>query len=661
MDVAAAGTSLLGTALPVVVLRVAFVLAIAAIATVMSMRLLGTRRGWTTALLAAVVGWGIAGLTALGLSSWDWGADGLVVHLVAIGIPATMAVAVALDLLAPPGTLATGERAGLVVIPRPMSAVRNKASVLRRYRELARLARREGFGPFLSARDRAERSVDDPGIRLRRVLEEAGGVYIKMGQIAATRVDLLPPEVCEELAGLQNRVAPAPADQIRQVLEAELGDGIDRVFAEFDWEPLAAASIGQTYRARLHSGEPVVVKVQRPGVDAIIERDLAALSILAGVAQRRTIVGQGVRSGEVLEHFAVSLRAELDFLREADAMAEMAMLLDGHTAVRIPRVHRKLCTRRLLVQERFEGFTMADADQLRTARVDRTVLAEQLLQASLEQVLRLGFFHADPHPGNIFVFDDGTLGLIDFGAVGRLDSIEQAAILDMLGGFVTHDVRLLRDAVERVADIDASVSPDQIERALARLLADNVRPTGAVDPSVLQDLVHLLSQYGVRVPGDLVLLSRALVTLDGTLRVLAPDFSLVSAATELMTGRTGPGAVDGEQMVRDELLSALPRLRHLPDRLDRLLMLAGRGHLRLRSVVDEDSRRLVRTFVNRALLTAIGAVFLVAAVLLLVAADEGPQVSTDTGLFEVLGYGGLLAGTVLLLRVATSVARDGTT
>ena len=139
----------------------------------------------------------------------------------------------------------------------------------------------------------------------------------------------MPKEICDELAGLQNRVAPAPADEVRQVLEEELGTQVDGVFAEFDWEPLAAASIGQTYRARLRSGEPVVVKVQRPGVHDLVERDLAALALVADLAQRRTPFGQGVRSGEHLGQFAQGLREELDFRREADAMAEMAASLDG--------------------------------------------------------------------------------------------------------------------------------------------------------------------------------------------------------------------------------------------------------------------------------------------------------------------------------------------
>lgn len=646
--------------LPLVVIRVVAVTALAVVTTAISLRLLGIRRGWGTALLSGILGWGAAAFLALGLSDWDWGADGLVVHMLAIGIPATMAAAVALDLLARPGSLAIGERAGLVTAPRPLRAAQERIGVLRRYRELVRLARREGFGPFSPSGSEAEGSVDTVGVRLRRVLEEAGGVYIKLGQIAATRVDLLPAEVCAELAGLQNRVAPEPIDRIRPVLEAELGDGVEQVFAEFDWEPLAAASIGQTYRARLRSGEAVVVKVQRPAVKEMIERDLAALALLADLAQRRTQLGQGIRSGEVLEQFAQSLRAELDFRREVDAMLEMEIVLRGRSSVRIPKVYEGLCTRRLIVQERFEGFTVADSGQLDASTIDRSALADQLLRAMLEQVLKVGFFHADPHPGNIFVFADGTLGLIDFGAVGRLDPIQQGAVVDMLAGLIQRDVSLLRDGIERVADVTEAVSSERLERALARLMAENIRPTGTIEPTVLQDLVRMLSQFGIRLPGDLIVLSRALVTLEGTLRVISPMASIVTAAGEMVSSSTAP-VIDRDEMIRDELVAALPHLRRLPDRIDRILTLTSRGELRIRSVVDEDGQRILRTLVNRALLLAIGAVFLIAATLMLITAEKGPMVARGTGLFEILGYGGLLAGTVLLLRVAAGVARDGTT
>ena len=641
----------------VAVLRVLIGLTLAVVTTSLSLRLLGLRRGWVSAFLAGTIGWGLAVVVALGVNQWDWGADGLIVHLVAIGIPTTMAVAVALDLLARPGSLAVGERAGLVVMPRPIRAVRRRVSVFRRYRELVGLARKEGFVPFRSGPDDAGASH---GARLRRVLEQAGGVYVKLGQIAATGVDLLPPEVCAELAFLQNRVPPESRDAVEAVLTAELGD-LDAVFADIDWEPLAAASIGQTHRATLLSGEVVVVKVQRPGIEATMERDLAALALLAELAQRRTPFGRGMRSGEMLAQFADGLRAELDFRREADAMAEVAALLDPSSAVRIPTLHRELSTRRVLVQERFEGRTVADLAAGDSAGFDRSKLADTLLRSMLEQVMKVGVFHADPHPGNVFVLADGTLGLIDFGAVGRLDPIQQAAVVDVLFALVRRDVSLLREGIEQMVAVGESTSTDELERALARLMAEHVRPGGTIDPDVMQELVVVLADFGMRLPADIVLLARALVTVDGTLRVLAPGMSLMTAALDVV-GSSAPSPVgDPTDLVREELLSMLPHLRRLPARVDRLLGAAGRGELRIRTVTDEDSRRILRTLFNRALLGGLGAAVLAVSAVLLVARDPGPAIGEDTGLFEVFGYGGLLAGIVLVLRVVAAVARDGTT
>jgi ubiquinone biosynthesis protein len=364
----------------------------------------------------------------------------------------------------------------------------------------------------------------------------------------------------------------------------------------------------------------------------------------------------------MLAQFAEGLRAELDFRHEADAMTEMAVLLRDGSTVRVPKVYRQVSGRRVLVQERFDGVTISDTRRLDEHAVDRAALADQLLRATLDQIVRIGLFHADPHPGNVFALPDGTLGLIDFGAVGRLDPIQQSALVDMILAIARRDVSLLRDGVERVADFAETRSADELERALARLMAEHVRPGGAVDPAIMQDLVATLSRFGMRLPKDIVLLSRALVTVDGTLRALCPDVSLIAAATAMVEGPEGEAAVvDRKQLARDELWAMVPHLRRMPERVDRILTLAGRGELRVRSVVDEDNRRIVRTIANRLLLTLAGTAFLFTSTWLLVAPEGGPRVSGETELFDVFGYGGLLIGVVLVLRVVAAVARDGTT
>ena len=205
--------------------------------------------------------------------------------------------------------------------------------------------------------------------------------------------------------------------------------------------------------------------------------------------------------------------------------------------MRVPKVHPELCTRRLLVQERFDGLHRGRhrASSTRSASTGKA-LAEELLRSTLDQVLRIGLLPRRPASReHLRLPATAALGLIDFGAVGRLDPIQQAAVVDILAALMRRDVSLLRDGIERVAEVQNSDRPEELERALARLIADHVRATGAVDPSVLQDLVATLAQFGIRLPGDLVVLSRALVTVDGTLRVLAPELSLVAAATESMT------------------------------------------------------------------------------------------------------------------------------
>jgi ubiquinone biosynthesis protein len=629
---------------------------LAVVTTTVALRLLGARRGWGKAALAGAIGWTAGVAVAVGLTGGSWTGEGLWIHALMIGVPATMTVAVALDLLARPGSLATAGHAGLVVTPRPLRAWRTRAAVLRRFGELRRLARAEGIGLVRSVPGREKDNLVDPaGVRLRRVLEQAGGVYVKLGQVAATRPDLVPPDIRGELAALQNRVGPEPAGRIRSVLAAELGCDLDDVFAEFDWEPLAAGSIAQIHTARLHDGDRVVVKVQRPDIASVMERDLAALALLARFAERRTLIGRSLGSGDLLAQFAASLRAELDFRREADVMEEMALVLGDDAGVRIPRVYRQFCSRRVLVQERLAGATVADLDR-GALPADRRQLADALLRSALDQVLRAGVFHADPHPGNVFVLSDGSLGLIDFGAVGRLDALQQAAIGDIMLALVRRDIGLLRDGVERVTDV-AATSPERLERALARLVADHVRPSGEISAAVIQDLIATLGQFGIRVDGELVVLARALATLDGTLRVLCPDFSLVAEATTMMVATTSPFAA-AKHLIHDEVVAALPHLRRLPERVDRILTLTGRGDLRVHTVVDEDAGRTLRTLANRALLVAVGAVFLVAALASLGRSSGDPPGLTPS---EAVAYAGLFAGTVLLVRVVAAVIRDGTT
>ena len=292
--------------------------------------------------------------------------------------------------------------------------------------------------------------------------------------------------------------------------------------------------------------------------------------------------------------------------------------------------------------------------------LDRDALARQLLSVFIEQLLSVGIFHADPHPGNVMVLEDGTLGLIDFGAIGRLDSIQIQAVVDMLIALTRGDASLLRDGVERVADVGVHVSRDRLERSLARLLADHVGTGGSVDVRALADLVPVLGEFEITLPGDLVVLMRAMVTLDGTLGVLSPGFSVTAAGKELAQREAAERADgDPQQLITEALVAELPVLRRLPADVGRTLALASRGNLTFRTVAAEDESRFTRTLWNRTLLAGIGLGLALVSVLLM-GLEVGPLVGGDTRLVVLLGAGGLAFGSVLVMRVVAAVVRDGT-
>jgi len=640
------------------VLSAVVMVVVASATTLLGSRLLGVRRGWVRQLLAGVLGWLIALTVAVGLLDWDWDADQLLVYTAVLAVPATMALMLAFDLVARPGTLARGDRAGLIEASSPLGDLRSRIAPLARYRELLAILRRHRLlGHLNGHRDRSVEDEDPPEARLRAALEDAGGVYVKLGQIAATRIDLLSPSVCAELGKLQSRSASVPADEVRSVIEAAYGRPAEKVFERFDWEPLAAASIGQTHTARLRDGTEVVVKVQRPGVEATIERDLAALDQLARLAERRTVAGRDLRVSQLATEFGRSLRSELDFRDEARSTDTMHGLLE-RSPITVPRAYPELSSRRVMVQERLSGVPLAELPA--ELEVDRAGLARQLLTVFVEQLLTVGIFHADPHPGNVMVLDDGTLGLIDFGAVGRLDSIQIQAVVDMLIALTRGDASLLRDGVERVADVGVHVSRDRLERAIARLLADHVGTGGTVDVHALADLVPVLGEFDIALPGDLVVLMRAMVTLDGTLGVLSPGFSVTAAGRELAEREAAERADgDPQQLITEALVGELPVLRRLPADVGRTLALASRGNLTFRTVAAEDESRFTRTMWNRTLLAGIGIGLALVSVLLM-GLDIGPLVGSHTRLVVLLGAGGLAFGSVLVMRVVAAVVRDGT-
>jgi ubiquinone biosynthesis protein len=628
-------------------------------------RLLGVRRSWTTTLLSGVIGW-VGGVTlslAIASQRKDM-SEGFTRNVWLFSTLGVMSASVWIELLAKPGTL-TRAQTGLTSIPHPIKAVKRRGRRVSRYAQITRIAIRNGLGPSLGlgrhTEDGEARQVPFAR-RLRHSLEECGGMFVKMGQVASTRSDLVSPPVADELSHLQDHVAPAPPDGVRELLEEELGSPVDEVFAEFDWQPLAAASIGQAHRARLHGGQQVVVKVQRPGIADSVNRDLDVLNQLATVVEQRTAWGAEYRVCDLADEFAERLREELDFEIEARNASDIGANLDDAGDVRIPGVFHDLTTRRVLVMEWLDGVSVRDTDAIDELGVDRRELAEDLLRCMLQQMLVDAQYHADPHPGNVMVLRDGRLALIDFGAASRIDPLQQTAIRDVMVGVSQRDADLLRQAVLQVATLRRDVDDEELERALSRFMSRHLAPGMVPSAAMFNDLLQLFFTFGINLPPELSTFFRALITLEGTLTTLSPGYPVIdraeAIATEWVRARLAPSTL--EELAREELIRMGPLLRRLPRRLDRMASQIERGNFRARVSLfaDPHDEHVVTKLVNRTVLALVGGVVgLIGAILLGV--KGGPPFAGATTLYEFFGYFSLFCSVVLIMRVIVSVLHDG--
>ena len=621
-------------------------------------RLLGVRR--RSLLMAFVAG------SAGSLAGCTLAAPGAVGTMLLLASVFTMAATVSLQLLARPERI-TAIRDLPPGVPHPLRGLRQRLQRLGRYSQITHLAIHHGLGPYLGlGRGRQSAGVGCgtcPERRARQALEQAGGMFVKLGQMLSTRPDVVPPALAHELQALQEHVAPADPAAVRGLLEQELGAAMDTVFAAFDWTPVAAASIAQAHTARLATGERVIVKVQRPGIDQLVERDLAILLQLARRVQTRTTWGAIYGVGDLAAEFADNLRQELDFQAEARSITEIAAGLGDTPEIHAPTVYPQLSTSRVLVLEQLDGVSIGQTERLDALGVDRQKLADVLLRSVLRQMLDGERFHADPHPGNVMVLADGRLGLLDFGSTGRLDALERASVTDLLSALRQRDPALLREAVLEVATLRRRLDERQLERALARFMArhlgsDGARPSAAM----LTELLHIFLVFGIALSPTTSLLFRTLATLEGTLSMLCPGYPIVQAAEdfagELVQERLAPAT--WEETAKQELVTLLPILRRGPRHLERIATLLERGEVGARISLFSDDRdvAVVTRLVNRVVLGLLGGLVALVGVGLL-AVPGGPQLTRATSLLDLFGYMGLFLATVLILRVVTAVLREG--
>ncbi|MCA9974983.1 MAG: AarF/ABC1/UbiB kinase family protein, partial [Anaerolineales bacterium] len=455
--------------------------------------------------------------------------------------------------------------------------------------------------------------------RFRGLAVDMGGVMIKLGQFLSTRVDVLPPEITEELRGLQDEVPPVPFAQIQTVLNSELGD-VTKHFARFEETPLAAASLGQAHRATLHAngtaaGASVVVKVQRPHIEQIVQTDLAALRIVARWIMRYKPIRRRANVPALMDEFAATLWEELDYTSEADNAERFAEIYVNTEYVYIPAVYREHSTKRIIVLEDVESIKITDIDSMVAAGVNPVEVADSMLDAYFEQFFHQGFFHADPHPGNLFVrprpdidwpSSNGSapplgrpfwLIFIDFGMVGHIPDLMSQNLRKILVSVTQRDAVQLTEAyqdlgfflpgadLERISEAQSTV----LDHIWGRNLLDLAQP----DPEEVQELGKefrdILFDFPFQIPQDFIYLGRALGMVSGLVSQLNPQINPWQKIEEY--GQTLIRSREGAEFTRDALAEWIRPYLSTPGRVRRLLEEAEKGKLRVQMIPARETQQ----------------------------------------------------------------------
>lgn len=427
----------------------------------------------------------------------------------------------------------------------------NAARDLGRAHDIASVLIRYGFGSFVrglgmgKALERAGRVLHwqhvedyvvlDTPQRVRRVLEDLGPTFIKLGQIMATRVDLFPPQYIAEFEKLQDQAPPVPFEELLGQLEEDLGGSIDELFHEVETQPLAAASIAQVHKAVLKDGTPVVLKIRRPGLRKIIEADLRLLQRLVDLAESESSELRRFHPKEILRQFNQSLRRELDFAAESRNAERVAANLAADLNIKIPTVYWQWTGERLNVQEYIEGIQGRDLAALEQAGLNRKLLAERGTGAVMKMIMEDGFFHADPHAGNVFYLPDNKLAFIDFGMVGRLTEERREQVVSLLYGMTHHLPVKVAEILEDWSDnihTDEQILIIDIEAFVDQYSSLSLGEFSLT--ALMTDLMAILRDHKLILPADLVLLVKAYITLDGLGRHLNPEFNTLVFAAPYM-------------------------------------------------------------------------------------------------------------------------------
>ncbi|MFD6209044.1 ABC1 kinase family protein [Peribacillus sp. NPDC060253] len=466
-----------------------------------------------------------------------------------------------------------------------------------RYQEIINAFLKNGFGYFiyrlgLSESKAASKLQPDEnlnlrsiGERLHKILQSLGPTFIKLGQIASTRRDFVPEEIVRELEKLQDQVTPFPFDKVRRIVEAELGDSLENLFLEFDEIPLATASIGQVHAARLPSQEIVAIKVQRPDILPTVETDLEILDDLARLMEARISWARRYQVRKMIDEFAKSLRAELDYNSEGRNGERIAKQFINDQGLKIPRIHWEYSTKRVLSMDFIQGIKINHYKQLDDEGYDRRKIAERLANAMLQQILIDGFYHGDPHPGNIIILPGNVVALMDFGMVGRLEDETKyqfaSLVINLKRGSTNGLIKTLSDMGLLTDETDmASLRGDidELRNKYYDIPLSQISLGGAVN-----DLFTVANRHHVQIPPEFTMLGKALLTMEAIIEELDPHFSIMKAAEpfgeRLFKERYNPKNI--AKNTWNQFIESAEALAELPKDIREVTGIIKKGKLRL--------------------------------------------------------------------------------
>jgi ubiquinone biosynthesis protein len=454
-----------------------------------------------------------------------------------------------------------------------MPTLRNAGKNLARLRDISVIVVRYGFGGVL-ARARVFQALGfrpeaeqvgptlSPAKRFRMMLAELGPTFVKLGQVLSSRPDLLPPDFVEELSLLQDQTPPLPFGEVQKQIEEGLGHGMTELFASFDEEPLASASIAQVHAARTLDGEDVVVKVQRPGIEERIRSDLDLLYYFAQLLER-VVAETGITTPTgIVDEFQQALVAELDFFHEAANVRQFRRYNEGRSYVVIPRT-----------LERLRGQKITDCDE---TKFDRKEISKNLIEGLFQQLFIDGFFHGDPHPGNIFVLEGNRVGLVDFGLVGRMSRHMQETVILLCLAVALKDPDTVARLVYKAGIPSARVNLSMFQRDIADIIDRyiNLELRDIQSTALVQDLLQLALRYQIKVPKEYAVLLKTAITIEGVVRKINPELDILEMATpyakRLLTDRLNPKSASGGTL--RTLLQVQTLANELPMQLSQILL-----------------------------------------------------------------------------------------